>query len=199
MVYGAPLTVQEISFLVIVHSLTTILNSNNSEIKSVHWYLSLPPNMEWHLIPFQTPYSTLSLCSFVVTLIALLYNVLMKAPSRSLNQVTKRLRLTFEGRLHVKQFQLTDLSLHTLIWNNHAVQVAQPRPRGRPKKSQAGHTSLPITGMPNTSVPRCTRSGHQVQPPHRYISVSEGGGGGGGGGGSGRDLRHTKVHFVCIT
>lgn len=161
---------REISFLLITHSPTTILNSNNSIIKSVYWCLSLPPNMEWHLPPFHTPYSKPSLCSFVVTLIALLYNALTKAPSRSFNQVAKRLRLTLEGRL--KQFQSTDLSLHTLIWKNQS-KLYNPDPEDdqrslkqniHPFRSQARPTLL-YHGVPDQAI---------KSTAHRYISVSEG-------------------------
>ena len=148
---------REISFLIITHTPTTILDSNNSEIKSVHWCLSLPPNMEWHLPPFHTPYSKPSLCSFVVTLIALLCNALTKAPSRSFNQVTKRLRLTLGSRL--KQFQLTDSSLHTLIWKIQ-FKLHNPDPKDdrrspkqniHPFRSQARPTFL-HHGVPDRAV-----------------------------------------------
>ena len=124
-----------------------------------------------------------------MTLIALLCNALTKAPSRSFNQVTKRLRLTLEGRL--KQFQLTDLSLHTLIWKNQ-FKLHNPDPEDdrrslkqniHPFRSQARLTFL-YHGVPDRAVKSnchivtslCLRgewcSGRDLRDIEVFVSVS---------------------------
>ena len=73
------------------------------------------------------------------------------------------------------------------------VQVAQPRPRGQPKKYQAEHTSSRSQTCPILlyySVPdRAVKSNR-----HIVTSLCLR-----GEWCSGRDLRHTEVQFVCIT
>ena len=153
MVHGAPLMVP--GDFVSTHNTQS---NYNSQLQQLHILVPIPTSQHG-VAPASIPH-TLQQAKFVFIRCdthRTPLQPLTKAPSRSFNQVAKRLRLTLEGRL--KQFQSTDLSLHTLIWKNQS-KLYNPDPEDdqrslkqniHPFRSQARPTLL-YHGVPDRAI-----------------------------------------------
>ena len=107
-----------------------------------------------------------------------------EGPFRVIKTGAKTFKLDIGGQIEtitVDRLKLAHLDL------DYPVEVAQPRPRGRPKRGSKPkgappkQASTPISADP----PQHTRSSRQINRPRCYIP-SRGGGGGGGAAGPNR-------------
>ena len=118
MVYGAPLMV--LGDFVSTHNTQSDYNSQLHQLRNQVRTMVPIPTSQHGVAPASIPH-TLQPAKFVFIHRDAHRTPLQRpyeGPFKVLQPVTKRLRLTLEGRL--KQFQLTDLSLHTLIWKNQS-------------------------------------------------------------------------------
>ena len=90
-----------------------------------------------------------------------------EGPYRVMESGPKTFKLDMRGKtetITVDRLKLAHLDVDS------PVQLAQPRPRGRPPLKQSPVSTLPIC-LTLPHLPKRTRSGRQVRPTKRYISV----------------------------
>ena len=88
-----------------------------------------------------------------------------EGPFRVIEPGPKTFRLDIGGRTETVT---VDRLKQAHVDLDYPVEVAQPRPRGRPKGSGRTKVKVPRPSL-GTDLPQRTRSGRQVNRPHRYI------------------------------